>query len=112
MTSEASSAATAPYYLIFDADIHDSDRFRTYKELVQPLLEDAGGRFIVQGGTSHVYEGDWNPPRIAVLEFPSQKAWEAFYFSEEYEPIKEIRHQASTGSLVGFEGLTQADEKS
>lgn len=110
MTTAASFEAAGPYYLIFDADIHDSARYRTYAELVQPLIEDAGGRFLIQGDTSHVYEGDWNPPRIAVLEFPSKKAWESFYFSEAYEPIKAIRHEASTGRLVGVEGLTHDGE--
>lgn len=103
----ASSESGGPYYLIFDADIHDSVRYQTYAEQVQPLIESAGGRFLIQGGASHTYEGDWDPPRIAVLEFPSKQAWDDFYFSEAYEPIKAIRHEASTGRLVGVEGLTK-----
>lgn len=75
---------------------------------MQPLIESAGGRFLVQGGASHVYEGDWDPPRIAVLEFSSKQAWDSFYFSEAYEAVKTIRHEASTGRLVGVEGVTQA----
>lgn len=108
MTTAGSFEAAGPYYLIFEADIHDSACFATYAEQVQPLIESAGGRFLIQGGASRVYEGDWHPPRIAVLEFPSKQAWDSFYFSAAYEPIKAIRHEASTGCLVGVEGVAQA----
>ena len=105
MTTAASCEATRPYYLIFCGDIHDSARYQTYAEQVRPLIESAGGRVIIKGGAFQVYEGDWNPSRIIVLEFPSKQAWDSFYFSEAYEPFKEIRHEASTGSLVGVEGV-------
>jgi uncharacterized protein (DUF1330 family) len=59
--------------------------------------------------TSHLaalttYEGDWHPRRIA-LEFPSQQAWESFYYCPEFEGIKPIRDEASTGRMIGVEGL-------
>ncbi len=107
MTTAASFEATRPYYLIFSGDIHDDARYQTYAEQVRPLIERAGGRLIIKSSASQVYEGDWNPPRIIVLEFPSKQAWDSFYFSEAYEPFKEIRHEASTGHLVGVEGVTR-----
>jgi uncharacterized protein (DUF1330 family) len=97
--------SNAPYYLIFDAEIRDPERFRLYADQVQPLIEAAGGRFLIQGGEIHMYEGDWNPSRIAVMAFSSKEAWDSFYFSNAYEPIKAIRHEASAGRLIGVEGL-------
>jgi uncharacterized protein (DUF1330 family) len=108
MTTAVPSEAAGPYYLIFDGEVHDSVRYQDYVERVLPLIESAGGRFLVRGGACHVYEGDGNSSRIVVLEFPSKQAWDSFYFSEAYGPIKEIRHEAAAGRLVGVEGAAQA----
>ena len=40
-----------------------------------------------------------------LLEFPSQRAWESFYYSAEYEAIKGIRDEVSSGRMIGVEGL-------
>jgi uncharacterized protein (DUF1330 family) len=96
---------TGPYYVILDVAIRDVERYVTYMEQVAPALEDAGGRYLARGGTLTVYEGGWSPPRIVLLEFPSQRAWESFYYGAEYEGIKTIRDEVSTSRLVGVEGL-------
>src|SRR5258707_893665 len=46
---------------------------------VKPALEEAGGKYLARGGMHKVYEGDWEPRRIVLLEFSTFKAWEAFY---------------------------------
>jgi uncharacterized protein (DUF1330 family) len=46
---------------------------------VNPALEAAGARYLVRGGAHKVYEGDWEPRRIVLLEFPSLEAFEGFY---------------------------------
>lgn len=96
---------TGPYYIIFDVEIHDVERYLTYMERVAPALEAAGGRYLARGGALTTYEGDWQPPRIVLLEFPSQEAWESFYYGAAYEGIKPIRDEVSTGRMIGVEGL-------
>lgn len=96
---------TGPYYVILDVAIRDVDRYLTYMKQVAPALEAAGGRYLARGGALTTYEGDWRPPRIVLIEFPSQQAWESFYYGSEYEGIKEIRDEVSTGRMIGVEGL-------
>jgi uncharacterized protein (DUF1330 family) len=97
------------YYVVIDVDIRDVDRYVTYMEKVRPALEAAGGRYLARGGAHAVYEGDWQPARLVLLEFPSQAAWESFYFGAAYEGIKPIRDETSTADMVGFEGLAPTD---
>jgi len=94
-----------PYYIILDVAIRDVERYLTYMARVTPALEAAGGRYLARGGALTTYEGDWHPPRIVLLEFPSQQAWESFYYGTEYEGIKPIRDEVSTGRMIGVEGL-------
>jgi len=96
---------TGPYYVILDVAIRDVERYVTYMERVAPALEAAGGRYLARGGPLTVYEGSWSPPRIVLLEFPSQRAWESFYYGSEYEGIKKVRDEVSTSRVVGVEGL-------
>ncbi len=45
-------------YLIVNLDIHDAERFETYRQQVAPLVEQHGGRYLVRGGELHPLEGD------------------------------------------------------
>ena len=103
--------ASGRYYVLFDVDIWDGARYRSYMERVRPALEAAGGRYLVRGGEFTVYEGSWTPSRLVVLEFPSREAWEAFYFGPAYAEIKNVRDEVSTGRMVGVEGLPPATEE-
>jgi uncharacterized protein (DUF1330 family) len=96
---------SGPYYVIVDVTITDLGRYRTYMDQVRPALEAAGGRYLVRGGVHRTYEGDWDPSRLVLLEFPSQEVWESFYYGPAYAGIKTIRHETSTGRMVGVEGL-------
>ena len=105
MPRVAGDERTGPYYVILDVAIRDVERYLTYMSRVTPALEAAGGRYLARGGTLTVYEGDWQPPRVVLMEFPSQQAWESFYFGADYEAIKPIRDEVSSGRMIGVEGL-------
>jgi uncharacterized protein (DUF1330 family) len=68
--------------------------------------EAAGGRYLARGGEFRVYEGDWQPRRLVVLEFPSLAAWENFYTGPVYQGLKAIRDECSSARLVAMEGLS------
>jgi uncharacterized protein (DUF1330 family) len=82
------------------------DPDRISMEKVRLALEAAGGRYLAWGGTFTVYEGSWEPARLVLIEFPSQTAWESFHYGTEYESIKSIRDETSSGKMVGPEGLS------
>jgi uncharacterized protein (DUF1330 family) len=93
-------------YVIFDVDIRDPNRYQDFMRSVEPALEEAGARYLARGGAHKVYEGDWSPRRIVLLEFPSVAAWESFYYGPVYQGLKAIRDECSSARLVGVGGLT------
>ena len=92
-------------YVIFDVEIRNLERYQDFMRQVKPALEAAGARYLARGGAHKVYEGDWSPRRIVVLEFPSVAAWEGFYHGPVYQSLKEIRDECSSARLVSVEGL-------
>ena len=57
-------------YVIFDVDIHDMSKYQEFMQRVKPAIEAAGARYLARGGEHKVFEGDWQPRRIVILEFP------------------------------------------
>ena len=92
-------------YVVFDVDIRDPNRYQDFMKQVKPALDAAGARYLARGGAHKVYEGDWSPRRIVLLEFPSLTAWETFYYGPAYQNVKAIRDECSSARLVSVEGV-------
>ncbi len=92
-------------YFIFDVEIRDMDRYQEFMAGVKPALEAAGAKYLARGGAHKVLEGDWQPRRIVLLEFPSAKAAEEFYDGPVYRGLKAIRDECSSARLVLVEGV-------
>ncbi len=93
-------------YVIFDVEITDPARYQDFMAGVKPALDEAGAKYLSRGGAHKVYEGDWEPRRIVLLEFPSVEAWESFYYGPTYQGLKSIRDECSSARLVSVEGLS------
>jgi uncharacterized protein (DUF1330 family) len=93
-------------YVIADVTITDPEAYREYTRQVEATSVRFGGRYLVQGATSHpeVAEGEWAPTRITVLEFPSMDQAKAWYDSSEYVAIRGIRQRASDSRLIFVHG--------
>jgi uncharacterized protein (DUF1330 family) len=92
-------------YVIFDVEIRDAAQYQEFMASVKPELEKVGGKYLARGGTHKIYEGDWEPRRLVLLEFPSVAAFETFYYGSAYEGLKSIRDACSSARLVSVEGL-------
>ena len=92
-------------YFIFDVEIRDMGRYQEFMAGVKPALEAAGARYLARGGAHKVLEGDWQPRRIVLLEFPSAEAGEEFYNGPVYGGLKAIRDECSSARLVLVEGV-------
>lgn len=99
---------SAPTYVIFDVDIYDLAQYQEFMSGVKPALEAAGGKYLARGGDHTVHEGDWQPRRIVLLEFPSNAAWESFYQGDVYQSLKAVRDRFSSARLVSVQGLEVA----
>ena len=97
-----------PAYVIANVtEARDRDALVEYRRRNTATVAQYGGRFLVRGGEQETLEGDWPGVRIVVMEFPDAAAARAWWDSDEYAPLKEIRRGASDTDIVLVEGGDQ-----
>jgi uncharacterized protein (DUF1330 family) len=94
-----------PAYIIVETDVHDPEQYERYKAASPGAVAAGGGRFIARGGELAVLEGDWQPKRLVLLEFPDLETAKRFYESERYQEAKKLRDGAASLRMVAVEGL-------
>ncbi len=94
-----------PAYFIVDVEVTDPAGFEEYRQLVPGTVQKYGGRFLVRGGAVETLEGDWQPKRVVVLEFPSLEQAKRWYNSEDYRDPKELRFKTAKTRLILVEGV-------
>jgi uncharacterized protein (DUF1330 family) len=97
-----------PAYLIADVHIQDTAKFEEYRKLVPATVEKYGGKFLVRGGKFETLEGEWQPKRLVVLEFPSLELARRWYDSAEYHEPKAMRFAAAQSNVILVEGTDAA----
>ena len=95
-------------YLIVDVDVTDPDRYAEYIKAVPGTIEAFGGRYLARAGETVVLEGDWQPKRFVLLEFPSVERAKEWWDSDAYREPKAIRRRSSRARIVLTEGLSRA----
>ena len=93
-------------YVIVDTKISNAEAYEGYKAQTRPIAEKFGGVYRARGGNMDVVESElWTPTRIVIVEFPNMQSARAFVDSEEYAPVKAIRHANAECTLVIVEGM-------
>lgn len=89
-----------PAYIIVDVAINDPVEYEAYKKLTPASLIPYDGKFIVRGGPTETLEGEWQPGRFVVLEFPSTEKAKAWWSSPGYAPAKAIRQRTASTQMI------------
>lgn len=93
-----------PSYIIVDVTINDPEAYETYKQLTPASLLPFGGKFIVRGAQTQTLEGNWQPGRFVILQFPDTESAKAWWDSDKYAPAKAIRQQSAHTNMILVEG--------
>lgn len=91
-------------YIIVEVDVQNPEEYEDYKKLTPASLRPFNGRFIVRGGAAETLEGDWQPKRIVVLEFPTNEDAKRWWSSDEYAPAKALRQRTAVTRMVLVDG--------
>ncbi len=92
-------------YVIVNTVARNPEEYEKYKAQAGPMVEKYGGKVLARGGALEVMEGDWNPARLVLLEFPGRQAFLNFAQSPECAPVAEIRHANPHTGMMLVEGV-------
>jgi uncharacterized protein (DUF1330 family) len=93
------------YTIAVVTEAWDQDKLIEYRKRNTDVVAAHGGRFIVRGGPHEALEGDWNPLRLVVIEFPDMDAARGWYGSDAYVELRELRQAGSKTDIVVVEGV-------
>jgi uncharacterized protein (DUF1330 family) len=93
-------------YIVVEMKVSDPERYKEYMAAAPATIAAAGGEYLVRGGKSEPLEGDWIPPRVAILKFPSYEQAKAWYEGEAYRQARAKRAGATEFfNMVLVEGV-------
>ncbi|WP_010138685.1 DUF1330 domain-containing protein [Oceanicola sp. S124] len=92
-------------YLVFDLEITDPAAWEEYRREAGPVMDAAGGHFVMASASIEPLEGDWHPASLSVVAFPSYEAARAYYHSPPYQSLVPLRQRAARGHGVLIKGL-------
>ncbi len=92
-------------YIIAEVEITDPAAYEDYRKQAPGVIAAFGGRYLARGGAAELLEGQGEPKRLVILEFPSAAQLRSFYHSPDYQKLVAMRQRAATSRLVAVEGL-------
>jgi uncharacterized protein (DUF1330 family) len=96
-----SNTPTAKGYVVFDLEIHDTEKYESYRLDGQASIRRFGGRVLsgepAPRGVVEVLEGQWPTRRLVIVEFPTIDIARAWFGSDLYQAAVRVRRASSTG---------------
>ncbi len=93
-------------YVILDIEVTDPVVYEEYKKRSTGAAAAFGGRFVVRGGKAEVWEGEWKPSRVVVLEFENVERAREWYESDLYRPARALREASARTSMIVVQGAS------
>ena len=92
------------YWVVTYRSIKNPDALAAYAKIATPVVQAAGGRFLVRGNPSKTYEGGINQ-RVAVIEFDSMAQALAVYDNPTYQAAMKVLGDGAERDIRVVEGV-------
>ncbi|MBW3467983.1 DUF1330 domain-containing protein [Arthrospiribacter ruber] len=94
-----------PALVLVEVSIHNPELYEEYKKHTLQTIQQYGGKFVVRGAATESLEGNWNPERLVILQFPDVATAKNWWASPEYSAIKTIRYEAANSKMLVVESV-------
>ena len=91
-------------YVVSRVQIRDPEAMRRYVAEAPATVAAFGGRYHFRGGNVEALEGMWEHDRLVVLEFPTKADALAWYHSDLYRPLRDLRHASADAIILLADG--------
>ena len=102
------AAGGPPAYLVTEIGVSDLDAYqKEYLPLAQASIKAAGGRLIAAGQNITVFEGPSPGTRVAINQFDSLDAAQAWRNSDQFKEARKLGDKYAKFRTFAIEGLPQ-----
>ncbi|HUF53171.1 MAG TPA: DUF1330 domain-containing protein [Dehalococcoidia bacterium] len=91
-------------YVIAQMTVHDINMYYDYASKIFATISGFGGK-VVAANDAEVREGSLPHVRTVIGEFPDIESLRAWYESDAYQAIIDLRKNATDGTLLFVEGM-------
>lgn len=92
-------------YIVSRVTIHDPQAMQRYMAEAPATVAAFGGRYLVRGNDVQALEGAWEHERMVIVEFPDKESAEAWYDSDVYRPLRELRQRSASTVILLAAGV-------
>ncbi len=87
-------------YIISRVSISDSNAMRDYMADAPESVYAYGGKYLVRTGDIEALEGEAAYERVVVVEFPDKEKALAWYNSEDYRELRDLRWRSADAHII------------
>jgi len=92
------------YYFVSYIKIIDKDEYQKYVNEVDIVSAKYNGKYLALDDHPKLLEGNWNYTRTVIIEFRTEKEFNDWYYSKEYQSILRHRLNASSCDTILIKG--------
>jgi len=97
------------HYLIAQVKVNDDSWIPDYAANVHDIVHRHGGKYLSRSGNVTTLEGDESTADlIAIIEFPTEEAMQAFVSDPDYAPYAEARQNGTDSHFVAIDATDVA----
>jgi uncharacterized protein (DUF1330 family) len=102
------AAGSAPAYVVTEVGVSDLDAYqKEYLPLAQASIKASGGRLVAAGQNILVFEGPSPGTRVAINQFDSLDAAQAWRNSDKFKEARKVGDKYAKFRAFAIEGLPQ-----
>ena len=92
-------------YIVSRVSIRNVEAMQRYMSEAPATVAAFGGRYLVRGNSVEALEGVWAHERMVIVEFPDKAAALAWFESEQYRPLRDLRRQSAETVILLADGV-------
>jgi uncharacterized protein (DUF1330 family) len=93
------------HYFVAQIRIHDHEEYEKYLEKFDDIFSRYNGEYLAIDESPTLLEGTWKYTKSVLVKFNSEKEFENWYYSEDYQKILKHRLRAAECDTILLEGI-------
>jgi uncharacterized protein (DUF1330 family) len=94
-----------PAYILSRVRIARAEDMKRYTIEAPPTVAAFGGRYLVRGNDAKELEGASEHERMVVVEFANKERALAWYHSDVYRPLRDLKHRSAEAVILLADGV-------